>query len=70
MYAGSPDTCVAFSPGALEAKEGAFWALKEGDGLGIHWGHQLPSTTGKNGAGKWDRELVSGVLQQEGTSSA
>ena len=42
VYPGSPDTCVAFSPAALEAKEGAFWALEEGDGSRIHWGHHLP----------------------------
>ena len=34
-----PVTCIAFSPAALEAKEGAFWALEEGDGSGIPWGH-------------------------------
>ena len=43
VYPGSPDTCVAFSPAALEAKEGAFWALEEGGGSGIHWGQRLPS---------------------------
>ena len=31
-----PDTCVAISPAALEAKEGAFLALEEEDGSGIH----------------------------------
>jgi len=30
------DTCIAFSPAALEAKEWAFWALEEGDGSGIY----------------------------------
>ena len=40
-YPGYPDTCVAFSPAALEAKEWAFWALEEGGGSGIHWGHQV-----------------------------
>ena len=58
------------SPAALEAKEGAFWALEEGDGSGIHWGHHLPSRTGKDRAGICGRELVSGVWEQEGTSSA
>ena len=28
-------------PSSMEAKEGAFWALQEGDGSGIHWGHHL-----------------------------
>ena len=45
MYSGPPDTCVAISPAALEAKEGAFLALEEEDGSGIHCGHQLPSGT-------------------------
>ena len=36
VYPGSPDTCTAFSSAALEAKEGAFWALEEGNGSGIH----------------------------------
>ena len=36
VYLGSPDTCVAFSPAALEDKEETFWALEEGDGSGIH----------------------------------
>ena len=48
MYPGSPDTCIAFSPAALEAKEGAFWALEEGDGSEIHWDHHLHSRTGKD----------------------
>ena len=39
VFPGSPDTSIAFSPAALEAKEGEFWALEEGDGSGIHWGH-------------------------------
>ena len=30
VYPRSPDTCVAFSPAALEAKEWAFCALEEG----------------------------------------
>ena len=47
VYPGSPNTCTAFSPAALEAKEGEFWALEEGDGSGIHCGHQLPSGTVK-----------------------
>ena len=34
VYTGSPDTCVAFSPAILEAKEGAFWALEERDAQG------------------------------------
>ena len=70
VYPGSPDNMVAFSPAALEAKEGAFWALEEGDGSGIHWDHHLPSRTGKDRAGICGRELVTGVWQQEGTSSA
>ena len=69
VYPGSPDTCVAFSP-ALEAKQGAFWVLEEGDGSGIHWGYHLPSRTGKDRAGICGRELVTGVWEQEGTSSA
>ena len=60
VYPGSPDTCVAFSPAALEAKEGAFWALEEGDGSGIHWGHRLPSRTGNDRAGICGRDLVNG----------
>ena len=68
-YPESPDTGVAFSP-ALEANEGVFWALEVGDGLGIHWGHHLPSRTGKDRAGICGRELVTGVWEQEGTSSA
>ena len=60
VFPGSPDTCIAFSPAALEAKEGAFWALEEGDGSGIHWGHHLPSGTKKDRAGICGRELVTG----------
>ena len=60
VYPGSPDTCAAFSPAALEAKEGAFWALEEGDGSVIHWGHHLPSRTGKDRAGICGREPVIG----------
>ena len=67
VYPGFLDTCVAFSLAAVEAKEGAFWALEEGDGSGIHWGHHLPSKTGKDRAGICGRELV---WEQEGTSSA
>ena len=67
VYPGSPDTCV--SP-ALEAKEGVFWALEVGDGSGIHWGHHLPSRTGKDRAGICGRELVTGVWEKEETSSA
>ena len=70
MYPGFPDTCVAFSPTALEAKEGAFWALEEGDGSGIHWDHHLPGRTGKDRAGICGRELVTEVWEKEGTSSA
>ena len=70
VYPGSPDTCVAFSPAALEAKEGTFWALEEGDGSGIHWGHHLPSRAGKDRAGICGRELVTGVWEKEETSSA
>ena len=64
------DTCIAFSPAALEAKEEAFWALEEGGVSGIHWGHHLPSRTGKDKAGICGRELVTGVWKQEGTSSS
>ena len=60
VYPGSPDTCFAFSPAALKSKEGAFWALEEKDGSWIHWGHHLPSRTGKNRAGICGRELVTG----------
>ena len=60
VYPGSPNTCAAFSPAALEAKEGAFWALEEGDGSRIHWGHHLPSRTGKDRAGLCLRDLVTG----------
>ena len=56
----SPDTSVEFSPAALEAKEGAFLALEEGDGSGIPWGYHLPSRTGKDRAGLRGRELVTG----------
>ena len=69
VYPGSPDTCAAFSPAALEAKEGAFWALEEGDGSGIHWGHHLPSETKKDSTGICGRELVTGMWEQEGTHS-
>ena len=62
VYPGSPNTCAAFSPAALEAKEGAFWALEEGDGSRIHWGHHLPSSTGKDRAGLCLRDLVSGCV--------
>lgn len=60
VYPGSPDTCAAFSPAALEAKEGAFLALEEGDGSRIHRGHHLPSRTGKDRAGLCLRDLVTG----------
>ena len=30
VFPESPDTCIAFSPAALEAKEGAFCVLEEG----------------------------------------
>ena len=70
VYSGSPDTCVAFSPAALEAKERAFWALEDRDGSGIYWGHHLKSHTGKDKAGIRGRELVTGVWEQEGTSSS
>ena len=69
-YPGSLDTGVAFSPAALEAKQGAFWALEEEGGSGIHWGHHLPSRTGKDRAGICGRDQVTGVWEQEGTSSA
>ena len=36
VYPGFTDTCIAFSPAALEAKEEAFWALEEGGGSVIH----------------------------------
>ena len=70
VYPGSPGICAAFSPAALEAKEEVFWALEERDGSGIHWGHHLPSRTGKDRAGICGRELVTGVWEQKGTSSA
>ena len=60
VFPGSPDTCVAFSPAALEAKEGSFWSLEKGDGSRIYWGHHLPSRTGKDRAGICGRELVTG----------
>ena len=60
---------TAFSPASLKAKEGAFWTLEEGNGPEIHWGHHLPSMTGKDRAGIYGRELVTGVLSQKGTSS-
>ena len=47
------DTCIAFSPAALEAKEGTFWAL--------YWGHHLLRRPGKDRAGICGRELVTGV---------
>ena len=58
MYPGSPNTCISFSPAALEANEGEFLALEEGDGSVIHWGHHFPSRTGKDRAGICGRELV------------
>ena len=70
VYSGSPDTCVAFSPAALKAKEGAFCVLEEGYGSGIHWGHHLPTRTGKDREGICGRELVIGVWGQEGIFSA
>ena len=43
----------------MEAKEGAFWALEEGDDYSrIHWGKYLPSGTGKDRGGICGRELV------------
>ena len=68
MYPGSSNTCLAFSTAGLEAKEGTFWALEEGDGSGIYWGHHLPSRPRKDRAGICGRELVTGVLEKEGTS--
>ena len=71
VYPGFLDTCVAFSLAAVEAKEGAFWAMEEGDDYSrIHWGKYLPSGTGKDRGGICGRELVTGVWEQEGTSSA
>ena len=64
-----PSICVAFSAAALEAKEGAFWALEVADGSGIPWGHHLPGRTGKDRAVVCGRELVTGVWKQEGTNS-
>ena len=61
VFPGSPDTCVAFSPAAWEAKEGSFWSLEEGDGSRIYWGHHLPSRTGKDRADISGRDLVTGV---------
>ena len=58
LYPMSLNTCIAFSPAALEAKEGALCALEEEDGSGIHWGHHLPSRTGKDRAGICGRDLV------------
>ena len=60
MYPGSSNTCIAFSPAALEAMEGAFCTMEERDGSDIHWGHHLPSRTGKDRAGICGRELVTG----------
>ena len=60
VFPGSPDTSIAFSPAAFEAKEGAFWSLEEWDGSGIHWGYHSPSRTGKDRAGICGRELVTG----------
>ena len=54
----------------MEAKEGAFSALEEGDASGIHWGYHLPSRTIKKRAGICGRELVTGVWEKEETSSA
>ena len=70
MYPGSLNTCTAFSPAELEAKEGALCALEEGDGSGIHWCHHLPSKTGKDRAGIYGRELVPGLWEQKETSFA
>ena len=70
VYPGFPDTCLAFSPEALEAKGVTFCTLEEGDGSGIHWGHHLPSRTGKDRTHICGRELMTGVWEQEGTSSA
>ena len=58
VYRGSPYTCVAFSPAALDAMERAFWALEEGDHSGIHWSHHLPSRNGKGRAGICRSDLV------------
>ena len=69
VYPGFTDTCIAFSPAALEAKEGALCALEEEDGSGIHWGHHLPSRTGKDRAGICGRQFVTGEWEQEGTHS-
>ena len=44
--------------------------LGEGDGSGIHWGHHLPNMPGKDRAGICGRQLVTGVWEKEGTSSA
>ena len=66
VYLGPP----THVPPALEAKEGVFWALEVGDGSGIHWGHHLRSRTGKDRADICGRVLVTGVWEQEGTSSA
>ena len=60
VFPGSPDTSIAFSPAALEAKEGAFLALEEGDGSGIQWGYHLPSRTGKDRAGIRGSYLLTG----------
>ena len=60
MYLVFPISCILFSSTALEAKEGAFWALEEEDGSRIHWDHHLPGRTGKDRAGICGRELVTG----------
>ena len=51
-------------------KEGALHDVEEGDGSGIHWGHHLPSRTGKDRTGICGGDLVTGVWEKEGTSSA
>ena len=60
--------CILHS--SIGGKEGAFWAMEDGDGSGIHWGYHLPSRTGKDRAGICGRELVTDVWEQEGISSA
>ena len=47
-------------PSITGGKEGAFWALAEGDASGIHWGYHLPNRTIKKRAGMCGRELVTG----------
>ena len=51
-------------PSSTGGKEGAFWALEEGDGSGIHRGCHMGNGTGKVTAGMGGRELVTEVGEQ------